>query len=387
MIIVKNTILSMEECANCADAMGGSQHSRLTYFDAAKYLANGTDLSLDAIRKSLAECDDDFEAAALAAYNLAVNDRNRETLRILASTDCFAKSEPLPEINVPQQFRIHAFNKDGEKTAEQIQCAFDNGYYNRVNLNGKHSVGSMVCKDPRDNTAFLLKPDVSDPSPAAGMADSINSPSERAAAFWQVANAVGLGGDMPQCDLVLVDNHQTAAMRLLPIHYKNLGLIKATEPNLPREVLEPYRKTGQIHKWAILYWILGETDAHSSNIMYSKQEGRCVLIDHGASMAGVNFNPAFDENSYIPFFLRAFSGTKFKTMGPVDRASVLPRVPDSIELILEDWVASITPQKLAWILRKYEIDPAPMLARLNQIQRAPKPVWQSINRLWAGVGV
>jgi hypothetical protein len=383
----ENSNLSMEECAIVASAMGGSQHSRMAYFDAAKYLANGGDLSLDAIRKSLTKHEEDFEAAALAAYNLAVNDRNREALRILANANCFSKSEAMPEMREPVQFRILPFCNDANQTAEMVQRAFDNGYFNRVNLNGKHSVGSMVAKDPKTNTPFLLKPDISESSPAMGMNDAINSPSERAAAFWHVANAYGLGNDMPQCDLLLVDNHQTATMRLLPLHYKNLGLLKGTDPNLPREVLEPYRKTGQIHKWAILYWILGETDAHSSNIMYSKEDQRCVLIDHGASMAGVNFNPAFDENSYIPFFLRAFAGNKFKTMSPVEKAAVMPRCPDSIEALLEQWVESLSSQKIAAILRKYEIDSTPMLARLNQIKNAPKPLWQSINRLWAGVGV
>lgn len=378
--------LSLEDCVLAGQAMMGNTFK---YFDAAKFLAGASDIPLDALRKALSEHDEDPEAAALVANGFEVNQRNRDSLRLVSSANCFAKSEQqeplLPE--PPPQFTITAYNKDGEAFAAALQIAFDNGQYSRVSLNGKHSNGAVVARDPQGSGAFLLKPGISEASPALGMADLHVSPCQREAAFWHCAMAFGLGDMVPQCELVMVDNHQTAAFRLLPLHYKNLGLMKNDDPNIVRVALEPYRASGYLHKLAILYWILGEVDAHSSNIMYSKNDSRCYFIDHGASMAGPNFNPAFDENSYIPYFLRAWTGNKFKTLGPVERSTVMPSVPSQIEKIVEEWVAGISPQKLAWELRKYGIDPTAMLARLNQVKKMPVPYWQSINRLWSGVGV
>lgn len=359
---------------------GFDQHAR-KLFRAARFLVGGGELPLDKIRRAIYNSNDDLEAAALMAYGMKVDDKNRRALRNVQSLDSFQKAEPAVQ-GVPT---IEAPVLDGKDTAEELQRAFEYGSVQKVNLNGKHSKGSMVAKDPKTGHTYLLKPGSGDQSPAAGAKEERASQSQREAAFWHVADVWGLGDEMPRADLIIVNGEAVAAMRLLPVSFKNLGVAKIHEPHLVPAVLEPYRQSGDLHKWAIIDYVLGNTDRHSQNLMISKDDTRIALIDHGSAFAGKSFDPAHDPNTFIPYYLRAYTSRKFTEMSAAERYNAMPKVSAQIEKMVEDWLNGLEPGKLEIILKKYGIGPEPCLVRLARLKMMPGSKVEAIDKLWAGL--
>lgn len=349
-------------------------------FEAAKMVSGGGDIPLSRMIKAYHAAEDDIEKAALEAYGIQHTHENLSALH----TSLYGLSKALDVASVVQSYQIEPATQDATDMAEAIQRGAKQGYINPVKLNGKHSKGAMVVKDPVDRKMYLLKPGAGKNSPALGVSEDLSSQSEREAAFWHVADAVGLGEFYPKADLVLVNGHQTAAMELLPLNFRNLGDKKKEDPNIASRILTPYLKDGTLHQWALMDYLLGNPDRHSQNIMVDPKGHLVKLIDHGSAMAGNSFDPVNDPDSFIPYYLRAWTGRKFTTMSPKERMLAMPSMDPQTSKGYDIWVKDMPDHQIAAILEEYHVNPQPALRRLAQIRASPGPKWQVVNKLWAG---
>ena len=349
-------------------------------FEAAKMISGSTDIPLTRMVKAYSVAEEDIERAALEAYGVKHTPENLSALH----TSLYGLSKALDVASMVQSYQIQPATQDATDMAEAIQRGAQRGYINPVKLNGKHSKGAMVVKDPVDRKMYLLKPGAGKNSPALGVSEDLSSQSEREAAFWHVADAVGLGEFYPKADLVLVNGHQTAAMELLPTNYRNLGDKKKEDPNIGPRVLTPYLKDGTLHQWAFMDYLLGNPDRHSQNIMVDPDGKLVKLIDHGSAMAGNSFDPVNDPDSFIPYYLRAWTGRKFTTMSPRERMRAMPSMDPQTSKGYDIWIKDMPDHQIAAILEEYHVNPQPALRRLAQIRATPGPKWQVVNKLWSG---
>lgn len=221
-------------------------------------------------------------------------------------------------------------------------------------------------------------------SPAAGVAQESATQSQRECAFWKVADEIGIGNFFPRADLLIINGAQVAALRLLPFDFKTLAQIIKQDPNMAIRILEPYRRTGILFKWAIIDFVLGNVDRHGGNIM-ANPDGEVALIDHGSAFAGNGFDPAHDSNSFIPFYLRAsVRGKNFNQLSFSEKIRVMPTVGPEVNKALEEWINQIDVDKIQEILENFGIDPQPTLDRLDRLKAAAQAttVDSAINQLW-----
>jgi hypothetical protein len=362
-----------------AERQMGFGYSLKKNIEAARFLVNGTELSLSKAIRFYKEADEDVERAALAAYNLEPTNENLYALRQTVESGTLLKQETV------DVYKIVPGTPDATDVAEAVQRSVDNGYINPVKLNGKHSKGSMVAKEPQTGRLYLLKPGSGKNSPAAGVDEDFSTQSEREAAFWHVADSVGISHTYPRADLILVNGHQTAVMQLLPTDYRNLGEVKKQDPNIASRVLDPYLRNGLLFKWAALDWVLGNPDRHSQNIMIDPKGKAVYMIDHGSSMAGESFDPASDDNSFIPYYLRAWTTRPFTKMDAKERVQFMPTLPAQQDKAFSEWLAHIDEGHVSRILQEYHVNPDPALRRLAMLRMAEGSKSRALVKLWAGL--
>lgn len=363
--------------------MLGINHKLTDAFQAARFLVSGNELPADVVRKSLYKHDGDIDAAALDAYGIPVTPQNLKALQAVREMSQARKSDA--EASRPASYVLPAAN-DGDETAEMVERAFKDNFVFPVKLGGKHSDGSLLARDQHSGTVILLKPGANGVGPAAGARKQKASQSEREAAFFHVAENWGLGDFVPKTDLLIVDGKEYAAMHLLPWSYKTLDKIKHTDPNAPRRILDRYLKDGAIHKWAILDYVLGNPDRHGQNIMVG-DGNELALIDHGSAFAGNDFNPAHDENSFVPYYLRAWAPLQFKDLPTDQKLRFMPHVANDVAEMLEGWLNGINEHALSNICHRYGVSAAACKGRLALIRmrvEAGDRVDDVINRLWIG---
>lgn len=366
-------------------------------FRAASFLAGShrekspTDASL---RELLWEEDGDAERAALRAYGLEITDGNLVALRAALSVGGLGKAETalrddvdpddVPAVKDPRSIR--AALPEGEDTAEAVREAFSRDGVEPIKLGGKHSKGTLVAED-RDHQAWLLKRGSGPQSPAAGARDIVASQSAREACFFHVARHWGLGEYLPHCDLLVIDGDQPwAAMKMLPLSFRNLEKRWKNSPMQTLWTLDRYRRSGTLFKWAILDYVLGNTDRHGQNcLMDNAVEPHIYLIDHGAAFAGKNFDPAHDKNSFVPFYLRAYVGKSFNKLAPEVKLRYMPRAGAQTEEVLHRWLDGLHADELRNICSEYGVDSAACLERLARLKSGEGPVDLRVNRLWVGV--
>jgi hypothetical protein len=295
----------------------------------------------------------------------------------------FLDTKPVP----PPKGFIVPYLADGQKVAKIIESAFYKNLVHHINLNGKHSSGTLVAKDPLTKDKYLIKPGSGDLSPAKGVDDYDYSQSKREAVFWHIASAVGLGEFYPKCEAIYIEDVLAAVFKMLPDYYQNFGDFVKDNKHLTREVLTPYLVSGDLHKWAILDYVLGNTDRHSQNIMIDTHDNKTLkLIDHGSALAGENFDPAFDSKSYIPFYLRAFSAQrKFHPLSPEERYQKMPRCGRAGEKTLDKWLRGINTSELEGVFTSYNVEPRVFLTRLRKLVLSDAPKDALINAIFAGL--
>jgi hypothetical protein len=350
-------------------------------FTAALFLSGSrTPVAIDVIRRALHEYDDDMEAAALSAYGMEVNDRNRQALKNIQNLQPLNKAEaPLPHIS-----SVAAAVPEGEDTAKDVEYALKEGDYEHVTLGGRHSAGSMLMHGEKET--WLLKPGSGPQSPAAGARQDNSSQSAREVAFWHVAEAWGIGDSFPRADLLIINGqYPVAAIHMLSYTWKNALKVDVKEPARLLSALNHYREHGIIHQWAVIDFILGNPDRHGQNLMVSEDDS-IKLIDHGSAFAGTEFDPAHDQNSFVPFYLRAWvPQKKFNKMPASEKLRVMPTVNVHVRETLKAWVDGLDGSQLADILAKYGIDSSACLARLNRVKALAADIDEAINRLWVTV--
>ncbi len=224
-----------------------------------------------------------------------------------------------------------------------------------------------------------------DPGPAAGVRETLASQSQREAAFWAVAQLWGIGDDFPRCDLLVIDGKQYACMDLLGWEYKPLEKLRDKDPAEPARDLEPYRQKGALHRWAVVDFVLGNPDRHAQNIMANKK-GEVKLIDHGSAFAGFGFDPSFDKNSFVPYYLRYGAPAKlnFNALSTKDKLRYMVTVSDETRQNLGAWATGLHAEQLEALLPRYGIDPRAAVERLEKVRAGISSVDVTINRLWAG---
>lgn len=378
--------LSQEELSSASEIaldMIGFNPQVHPAFAAAKFLTGGKDLSLPEVRRALYDQDSDYYGAALQAYNLEDTEANRKALKAISDISDVAKSEG--DVPVPAGKDIEAGTSEGKDTTRELRRAFRAKQVRPVHLNGKHSKGCLIAKDAETENVYLLKPGSGGQSPAAGAEDEPASQSRREAAFWHMADAWGIGSCIPKADLVLIDGTEFAAIRMLPFSYKSLEKKAANDQGLARKALAPYRNNGIIHKWAVLDFVLGNPDRHGQNLMVSEDNDVVALIDHGSAFAGSAFDPAYDQNSFVPYYLRAWASPKFNQLSTKKKLEQMPSVSDETKGELREWLDGLHADRLEMVLNRYGIDPRPSLARLAKVKTSAsssKSVDEAINRLW-----
>lgn len=335
----------------------------------------------------------DEARAALHAVDLADSEKNLRALAAVVQLQR-GKASALSKAEEPQPIGIHSIqpgNEDAVETAESVERAVRSSNVMPLKLNGKHSKGAMAARDPRTGKVFLLKPGSGKQSPAAGARDGSVSQSRREACFWHVADKVHLGGAIPHVELLIVNAQEWAAISLLGSDWKSLDERNREKQYKGRQVLTPYLANGQLHRWAILDFVLGNTDSHGQNLLVN-DGGSVALIDHGAAFAGPKFDPAHDTKSFIPFYLRVWApDSDFKKLPPDQRFKHMPVLPRHEDEVLRRWlVEDFTSHMLEREARKYGIDDLVIKAcqaRLSELQSAKGNLSATVNALWSGAPV
>jgi 8-oxo-dGTP pyrophosphatase MutT (NUDIX family) len=366
------------------DEMHGFAPELHEAFQAAKFLVCGADLDPVVVRRELWHEDGDHVRAALRAYGLEPTEKNIKALHAIMKLQQLDKNEVSADtdgVKAPKEL-VPAV-PEAEDAVQALKRAFAGKNVKPIKLKGKHSRGTLVAQDPKTEAAILIKPGSGKQSPAAGAREDPSTQSQREAAFWHVANKLGLGDNIPRADLVLADGQQWAAIQMLPLSYRNLEKRQHENNALVLYTLNRYRQSGILHRWAVLDYLLGNPDRHAQNLMMSSGPNPDIsLIDHGSAFAGINFDPARDHDSFVPFYLRAWTGKSFNGMDVREKLSYMPKVGPAVQQDLRRWLDGIHADDLAVIMHRYGINPQPTLDRLAKLKGIDGPVDEAINRLW-----
>lgn len=333
--------------------------------------------------------DADPLATALAAINWPDTHENRETLKAavemmpLVKSEALTKAEAKSDLPVTPRSKIEAMHAGGEDVAKVLT---ENAFSARpAHLDGRHSAGSFFIDTP--GGTWYMKPGSGRAGPIKGIQDDPSPPSAREGAFWQLARSWGLAADVARTEWVKVDGDKLyAAISFLPAEFKPLIDIREQDPGRVLAAMEAYRLRGRLWQWSVLDWVAGNGDRHGHNMLMNPQ-GEIHLIDHGSTFAGVHFDPAHDQESFTPFYLRFMTprGESFNTLAPEQKMALMPDLPASVVARMKSWLASLSEEKMADVLRTFDIDPRPEIMRLRQIKEAGGDIGRFVNGLWAGV--
>jgi hypothetical protein len=370
-----------DEHHEVACSMLGVPPEQLPEFQAARFMANAVVVTPETLRLALLCYEQDLEMAALFAYNLPRTEDSRAALRSVMGLQALHKAE-LEVAALPRQ--VEAVFPEGAEFAQALQRAFVAGAVQPVKLGGKHSKGTALAVDPKTHRKYLVKPGSGATSPSAGVNEQVASQSRREVAFSQAAKALGLDPYLPEAHLVRLDGQEVAVMDLLAPTYRNLNQKRRDPEFSARGLFERYRKSGDLFRWAAMDMLFGNPDRHAGNVMVGP-EGEIGLIDHGTSFAGFGFDPAADDKSFIPCYLRAWSNENFTVLAPDRRLALMPTADPHARELFSDWVEKISAPHIAQILGQYGILHDPTLARLDAVRAvAPDQRLEWVLSFWAG---
>jgi len=341
----------------------------------------------DAFRTAMRVYDGDYESAALFSVGLTNSTENLRALRAAIELGEFDKTLSKSEYPTTRIGSVGAGTVDAQDTANQVARGVTAGLVRALHLRGKHSAGATAVRDPQTGGVWLLKPAANKPSPAKGIREDPSSQSEREAAFWHCAQVMGLERYMPRCDLLVVDGHKVAAIKLLGDRWHGLSERDKAVANRAVEILTPYLQRGDVHRFAIMDWVLGQVDRHGQNILTTNHA--IALIDEGSTFAAAGFNPGCDTKSFVPYYLRVFAPSGFSTKNPDDRARGLPVLEHEVDAQVRQWVKNIDPATLLETMSRYGIGAVAqkaVLSRLDALQHATvSSISSYVNQLWCGV--
>lgn len=349
-------------------------------FRAVQFLTGRPEVSHQVARRAVAH-QGSLVDAALAAYGMELTDEHRRA--VMGATHLVDFGQ-YTKTDIPEGEEVKALSPDSEQTAEGVRDAFSNGEVKPATVDGKHSKGSLIARDTQNDSVYFLKPGSGGTSPAVGVDQEDASPSNREAAFWRIADNWGLGNSVPRADIISIDGKEYAAIHMLPFTWSGIEKKAKGDYSVARQVFEPYRNRGTLHKWAVMDWALGNADRHADNILVPDNNKMAALIDHGSAFAGDAFHPGHDRNSFIPYYLRAWSGSDFDKLSAEQKLKVMPQAPVGVRAELHSWLEGISPEHLAAVCKSFGIDPGPSLRRLERLKKLANamPVDQAVNRVW-----
>lgn len=352
-------------------------------FDAVRFMTNGKPIAREIARHALWQEDGDVVKAALVAYGEDPTEDNIKAVKTwLRLARAFPDVQPRTEAQPVEV--IAKVPEDGEAAAEAVKQAFSENKVFHAGLSGKHSEGSLLAM--ADSGTLLLKPGSNGQSVAAGAVDNTASQAQREAGFWAVASQWGIGQFIPRADLLLLGGVEMACIEMLPKKFKLLEDLDEENSGIARRLLKPYFEDGTLFYWAVIDFVLGNPDRHGRNIMADPIDNVVRLIDQGSAFAGVNFDPANDQNSFVPFYLRVWSPPRFNNLTPQEKLRYMPRLGVKNDADLKKWVAGLSEDKTSKAMTRYHIDPQASLARLARLKTtiAALPASLAVNMAWVG---
>ena len=276
--------------------------------------------------------------------------------------------------NVPQD----------EESVREINAAIDSDQLHDLSNVGKFTHDSFIAGFNPDNS-WLIK---LEPTGQRAKSPSVKYGLQvvKEAAFYQIADKVfGLSRFTPHAilgELIKDKEHiPSVAIKMYPKVYITANMMNKSRPSSMKGILEKYRKTGDLHKMAVMLYVLGEADAHSSNTLTDGHEIK--LIDHGTSFGNLKFDPQNDEAVYVPYILRAWD---FKDrMSTEEKMKHMPTIDsEQVKKELTHWIFNLDEHLMMELSEKFLLDPKPQLVRLNLIKKMLKnndPDYV-INYLW-----
>lgn len=289
---------------------------------------------------------------------------------------------------VPQ---VVACQSEGVAFAEAVERAYRDSFVFPAELAGKHSAGSFMAEDPDQKRSYLLKSDAGGLSLAAGLADQPVSQVQREAAFWHIANLWSLADYFPECHALTIDGKEFACMSIVPFHFVSLEKISKEEPGNERRILDPFRDSGVLFKWAILDYLLGQTDRHLNNILVDSHarpgEAEIKLIDEGSTFAGKDFAPGVDRITFVPAYLRAWAPKEFNQLASEDKLRSMPRGSNKALTETVNWLDNLATDNLAQELQPYGLSADAILDRLAKLKMylSQDLIDRAIEKLWCGI--
>lgn len=368
---------------NVLQDLAGSSLVDAKVIKAAEFLS-GKKCDMMKFRHAFWQTEDQY-TAGLMSVDMEPTEDNKKALKSIADLQEVNKGENHVDAGIKE---VKAVFKEDQHIAEALQRGVDSQSVTIPELEGKHVGGIRTIQDPNSKEVFLLKPGSGSVSPAAGVSNQPASPSQREACFYEVAKLVGLEDRFVETHLMNVDGKYVAAMHMLPHNWTNLEKLKFQSKSMPGSVLEKYRVTGELHTWGILDYILGNPDRHGQNLMVGPEEENhpIQLIDHGSALAGDGFDPAHDEDSFIPYYFRAWNQRTFRnTDSPEQRLKLMPKTSDTGRAHIQEFILKLNPAELEGVLAKYNVDPAACLKRLEHVKHLLSngiALDEGVNKLW-----
>ena len=326
--------------------------------------------------------DADPAATALAAIDWPNTRENREILQAAVGMMPLTKKETdVGGVPVTSRSKIEAMRPSGVDVAKALT---DNLFSARpAKLDGRHSAGSFFIDTPEG--IWYMKPGSGRAGPIKGIQDDPSPPSAREAAFWRLSQLWGMSSDYVRTEWMRVDDKLYAAISFLPSQYKPMIEARINDPGRVLSAVEAYRLRGRLWQWSVLDWVAGNGDCHGHNMLMNPQ-GEIRLIDHGSAFAGMHFDPAHDQESFTPYYLRFMTpeGETFNTLPPKEKIRLMPDLPTHVAGKMKAWAQSLSEDDMASALREFDIDPRPEINRLRQIQGFTGDLAAAVNGLWAG---
>lgn len=272
-----------------------------------------------------------------------------------------------------------------QRSVRDINEAISSGQLHDISNVGKFTHSSFIAGFTPENS-WLIKVEPFGERPGI---ESVSRGLQTAkeTAFYYIANRIfNLGMYTPHAilgEVIQTEDKKTpaVAIRMYPQTYVSAVDMDMEKPKSVQGILEKYRRSGDLHKLAIMLYVLGDADSHGNNVL---TDGSSIkLIDHGSSFGDMQFDPAHEKNVFVPYIMRAWG---FKdSMSPDDKYMAMPKIDsEEVEQKVRHWLMSLSKYDMIDLMKKFFLDPQPAVERLEKLQNLAKTmtVDAAINLLW-----
>lgn len=353
-----------EEYLRAAESLAGRRHDPTTLRDARH---TSQDMLTQALRSVGLEASADNKSAVESVLKLSDSEGKHE----VESPLLYAQT-------------VEAMMPDGKEFAHAIRRGYKTKNVRSSHLYGRHTKGSVLVKDPLGGKLYLIKTGAGGQNPAAGENEDPSSPSQREAAFYRAAGVFGLKSFLPECHLLALDEQPVAVLEFLHEDWETIEDLRESDSAVMNRVFEKYRHSGDLFRWAVMDYVLGQVDRHFANVMTNREKVK--LIDEGSAFAGFQFN-VDDKAVFVPCYLRYTVpvDVDFHALPHEDRLQRMVYASSELQVELDSWIRSIRADDLEQALLPFGIDPKPSVMRLYQLQTAPDHVDVAVCKAWSGL--